>query len=351
MISANVGIAMSGGVDSTVSATLLQEYGHRVRGFYMLLPLPGIDEQVARVRNVADRLGVPLTLVDLRKEFSSEVIHYFLCTYKAGQTPNPCIRCNQLIKFGSLLDAMLESGVDMVSTGHYARVESDQGTVKLYRGADPKKDQSYFLCRLSQKQLRRLILPLGQWRKEQAYRRAAELGFDFQGQESQDVCFLPDGLQQFLHQQGVKDHPGDIIATDGTLLGRHRGIIRYTIGQRRGLGLPDTTPWYVVRLDPVNNLVVVGKNEELFSSSLQVHDMQWQVPPPSAPLKADVQLRSTHRRAQASIDAIANDRWRIDFTAPQRAITPGQFAVIYQGNLVIGSGVIHDPSETSSTSL
>lgn len=339
---------MSGGVDSTVSASLLLENGHRVHGFFMLLPLPGLDDQITRVRDIADRLAIPLSLVDLRQEFSAEVISYFLATYRQGQTPNPCIRCNQVIKFGALLDRMLSEGVEQAATGHYARIEPSPESSALYRGVDPGKDQSYFLCRLSPEQLNRLILPLGNWRKEQTYGRAAALGFDFQGQESQDVCFLPDGLQPFLTRQGVHDHPGEIVAADGTVLGHHRGIFQYTIGQRRGLGLPDATPWYVTGLDPATNRVMVGKEEALFRSSLMVHAMQWLVPSPSMPWHGTVQLRSTHRRARARVALIGPDQWRIDFEQPQRAITPGQYAVLYQGDQVIGSGVIDDPSTTSA---
>ncbi|MCL1980209.1 MAG: tRNA 2-thiouridine(34) synthase MnmA [Proteobacteria bacterium] len=335
-----VGVAMSGGVDSTMAAALLREQGHEVHGFFMLLPLPDLDSQLARVRQVASQLAVPLTLIDLRPHFTDQVIGYFLATYQSGLTPNPCIRCNHAIKFGHLATAMRSHGMDRLATGHYARIDQRSGRQFVARGADLRKDQSYFLARLDAAQVEYILLPLGTWTKEQVYQRAAGLGFRFAGQESQDVCFLAAGLPAFLAAQGIGDQAGPVVCRDGRQLGTHRGVWRYTIGQRRGLGLPDATPWYVVELDGVNNRVIVGKNSDLFADRCTVHSLRWMQEPPILPWRGLVQLRSRHRPAAAELTSATDGTWRLAFASPQRAVTPGQFAVFYEDDLVLGSGII-----------
>lgn len=346
-----VGIAMSGGVDSTVAATLLQEQGYQVHGFFMMLPLAHLDAQLQRVQEVADILAVPLTCVDVRHQFSDQVIRYFTDGYRAGQTPNPCVHCNRLIKFGVLALAMMEHGMDKVATGHYARVRSIGEHCALFRGADPLKDQSYFLARLASVQLQNLLFPLGDWTKKQVYRQAQKLGLQFQGEESQDVCFLSQGLPSFLAEQGLHDTTGSIVTMDGVQLGEHRGVWHYTIGQRRGLALPDATPWYVVGLDAANNRVVVGKNTDLFLNACSIHSLQWSQEPPPLPWCGRVQLRLHHTPAAAQVRQAGPDCWHITFDTPQRAITPGQFAVFYEGDQVLGSGVISGPGPTSEADI
>lgn len=332
-----VGIALSGGVDSTAAAALLLEQGFAVQGFFMLL-LPDSEKQVGKVQHIADRLGIPLHLIDLREQFQQQIISSFTAAYRQGLTPNPCIVCNRLIKFGLLSEAMAAQGMDAMATGHYARVEDG----RLGRGCDPAKDQSYFLCRLTAAQLARLILPLGVWRKQDVFAQARAMSFNHfeESGESQDVCFLAgQNLASFLAGQGLEASSGEIMTGDGRLLGRHQGSWKYTVGQRRGLGLPDATPWYVTGLDAASNRVIVGKNEALFRRELLLTDVQWQMEPPEK-WQGRVQLRSRHQAAEARVMPAESGGWRVCFTEPQRAVTPGQFAVLYQDDWVVGSGVI-----------
>jgi len=339
----NIGIAMSGGVDSTIAASLLQDLGYRVHGFFMLLPLVHLETQKQRVREVADKLSIPLRYIDMRHQFSDQVIRYFIEGYRAGQTPNPCIFCNHAIKFGRLAETMLQQGMDRIATGHYARVRQVGDHFAVFRGTDRFKDQSYFLARLSSPQLSRLVFPLGEWTKEQVYHRAKALGFDFQGEESQDICFLTRGLPSFFAEQGLPEQAGPIVSLDGTVLGEHRGAWNYTIGQRRGLGLPDATPWYVVGIEGHANRVIVGKNADLLQSACMLHSLQWTQAPPVLPWSGQVQLRSRHAPAAARLRPAGPDRWQLTFATPQRAITPGQFAVFYEDDQVLGSAVIAGP--------
>lgn len=338
-----VGIAMSGGVDSTVAASLLQEQGYQVHGFFMLLPLAHLDVQLQRVAEVADSLAVPLTRVDVRPQFSDQVIRYFIDGYRAGQTPNPCMQCNRLVKFGTLAATMMHAGMDKIATGHYARVGRRGGHSALLRGADRRKDQSYFLARLAPAQLQHLLFPLGEWTKGEVYQRAQRLGLPFQGEESQDVCFLSQGLPAFLAAQGIRDTIGPIVTRDGVQLGEHRGVWHYTIGQRRGLGLPDATPWYVVGIEAANNRIIVGKDTDLLQEVCAIHLLQWSHEPPALPWRGQVQLRLHHPPAAVQVCPAGPDCWLLVFDTPQRAITPGQFAVFYEGDQVLGSGVISGP--------
>ncbi len=337
-----IGIAMSGGVDSTVTALLLREQGYEVHGFFMRLPVAESEKQIQRVQEIAEAIDIDLELIDMREQFSEKIIRYFTKQYRQGKTPNPCVVCNKTIKFGVLLETMLSRGMDKGATGHYARINHDPDRgYHLLRGLDPKKDQSYFLCRLDQKQLARILFPLGSWHKQDVYAKAESLGLTgFSGNESQDVCFLSTGLQEFLTRQGVGEKTGEICSLDGRLLGHHSGISHYTVGQRRGLGLPDATPWYVVGLDPKNNRILIGKNEELFKQEIVICDLQWTSPNLSLPWQGLVQLRSRHQPARARLQQTAENRWLIRCTELQRAITPGQFAVFYEDERVVGSGTI-----------
>ncbi|MCI5120838.1 MAG: tRNA 2-thiouridine(34) synthase MnmA [Candidatus Electrothrix sp. AUS4] len=336
-----VGVAMSGGVDSTVVAATLLEQGFSVRGFFMKLPLPGLDKQIEKVQLVADRLGIPLHFVEMGEMFNKRIINYFCTEYRLGRTPNPCVVCNQEIKFGLLIQAMRAQGVDRIATGHYAGICQINGRFFLRRGDDPKKDQSYFLCRLSSQQLQQVFFPLAEQCKTDIFRRAQDLGFtQFSGEESQDVCFMAQhDLTSFLLEQGLSSEQGEIVSTEGEVLGTHQGIWKYTVGQRRGLGIPDATPWYVVGLDAEKNQVLVGKNEELFHRELRLSRMQWQLDEPRS-WQGKVQLRSRHRAAPAEVLPETDGNWRVCFDEPQRAVTPGQFAVLYQDDMVVGSGII-----------
>lgn len=345
---------MSGGVDSTAAALLLQDQGYTVTGFFMDLPIAGPCERelrLRRVQEVAQRLRIPLHVIDLRKRFHDEVILPFVRDYQAGRTPNPCCRCNPLLKFGLLARAASELGQPLLATGHYARLQQREGRNLLLRAAYQKKDQSYFLAGLSAEQLKTSLFPLGNMDKEEAYQRAEAAGFSFRGEESQDVCFLSSTqtLPSFLQQQGLVETEGEVLAVDGRCLGIHRGIWHYTIGQRRGLGLPDATPWYVVGLDGLRNLVIVGKEQDLWQQECQVRDLHWIHEQPDFPWQGLAQLRSRHRAAPACLERIDDPcdegkqkKWLLRFNQPQRAITPGQFAVFYEGCQVMGCAIIDD---------
>lgn len=340
-----VGIAMSGGVDSSVTASLLKQNGFSVHGFFMLLPLPGVDKHIKRVQGVAKHLDIPLHLIEMENIFSQAVMDYFIRTYQQGRTPNPCVICNKQVKFGALLNEIMSRGMDKMATGHYARIaQLDDGKFVLKRGRDPKKDQSYFLCRLSSKQLQNLILPLGELTKKEVYDLAANMNLSgIHGPESQDICFLADEtVSSFFDNQGFQDHPGDIMTGEGRVIGHHRGLWHYTIGQRRGLGLPDATPWYVKRLDAENNRLIVCKNEDLFTNQIGVKDVVWTGTVPPALWQGGVQIRGHHPASPASVSQAAHENWSILFKEQQRAVTPGQFAVFYRKNIVMGSGVISD---------
>ena len=335
---------MSGGVDSTACAIMLQK-DYAVQGFFMHLAQPDFERQLDRVQEIADRIGIPLAVIDLQSQFNEKVLDYFSASYAAGLTPNPCLIFNQEINFGLFLQAILAAGMDSMATGHYARLKERDGSIHLHKGVDPLKDQSYFLSRLGQQQLSRLIFPLGENLKSETYRFVEEQGFTgFSGLESQDVCFLAcESVGDFLEKRnpgGQTDGP--IVNSDGLEIGRHNGLFRYTIGQRRGLGIPDSTPWYVVRLDPENNRVIVGKEDELLQRTVNIHDLHWLSGiPPEDGSRFEVRLRSTHRGAPAGISFDGEDQIILHFDEPQRAVTPGQFAVLYQGDEVLGSGVIY----------
>jgi len=340
-----VGVAMSGGVDSSVTAKLLKNKGCQVQGFFMALAQPDLDQQIDRVKKVAAHLDIPITIVDLADEFKETVLDYFTQSYFKGKTPNPCIVCNPRIKFGRLLKEILAAGCDRMATGHYARiVEGPDKTFHLLQGQDPKKDQSYFLHRLNQQQLSRILFPLGEHTKENVYKIAVELGISgVHGAESQDVCFLKDtDVGSFLAQSpSAANTAGPIITLDYKKIGRHDGIHHFTVGQRKGLGIPDATPYYVVALDPAKNAVVVGKKEDLYQHELSVVDVNWTAgQEPDLPSEFFTKIRYRHPGAPAQVMVSENNAYTVHFQEPQMAITPGQFAVFYYDDEVIGGGVI-----------
>ncbi len=339
----HIGIAMSGGVDSTACALLLRD-SYRVEGFFMRLAQPNFTEQHARVTTLAARLGIPLQVIDLRKAFAEKVLDYFSDSYFMGLTPNPCVICNREIKFGLFMDAILSSGMTGMATGHYAIIKTVGTLHHLYKGIDPRKDQSYFLSRLTQSQLAKITFPLGDRTKETTYRLVEEHGFnDFGGLESQDVCFLGNNeISSFLENRSPSAHPeGPILSTSGKLLGRHRGLFRYTIGQRRGLGIASEAPLYVVALDVRTNAVIVGSNQDLYRSRILIEKFHWLAgSAPDTTKMYSVRIRYSHPGSNAHL-ALHNDgKGEIIFTEPQRAITPGQFAVVYDDNELLGSGII-----------
>ena len=353
---------MSGGVDSSVAACLLQQQGYQVIGLTMQiwdgsLPLPdegrsgcygpGEARDIEAARTMARRLGIPHHVIALAPEYAAEVLDYFRTEYRAGRTPNPCVRCNRSMKFGLLLERARALGIafDKFATGHYARVIQDSGSNRwhLMRSLDPAKDQTYFLSRLTQEQLSQVVFPLGAMTKTGVKALARELGFS-------DVADKPES-QNFIESKnyGVvfgpgEQVPGPIVDTHGNLLGQHRGIVNYTVGQRKGLGIGGSaTPVYVVRLDACSNTVVIGSHEDLYASRLVAHDLNWIGIPalPDQPLPAQVKIRQQHKETPAMLGrgAGANTIEAV-FEKPQMAITPGQVAVFYDGDLVLGSGII-----------
>ena len=336
-------MAMSGGVDSTVTAALLQGAGAEVRGVFMLLGQPDQAAQVDKVRGLAERLGISLEVVDLHAEFAARVISYFRASYFRGETPNPCVVCNRTIKLGLLLDQVLASGAEFMATGHYVRLHRDpDGGRHLLRGLDPSKDQSYFLCGLGPEQLRHLLFPLGEKHKSEVYELAAGLGLQFTpSQESQDVCFLKGReLGDFLAEAAPPDLAGPVVTTAGREVGRHAGIYNFTIGQRRGLGIPAHAPYYVVGLEAAGNRVVVGSSAELFRDRLLVPEVNWLAGVPELPTELAVQIRYRQRPVAATVSLAPGGGAEVVFGDPQRAVTPGQFAAFYRGEELLGGGVI-----------
>lgn len=338
-----IGIAMSGGVDSTAAALMLRD-SNTIQGFFMRLAQPDFDDQLERVSHLADKLSISLQVIDLREQFNKKVLDYFSSTYAQGRTPNPCMICNHEIKFGLFQEAILASGAEIMATGHYAQIVYDNSAYHLLDGTDNTKNQSYFLARLSQSQLCHTLFPLGQLQKADIFQFVKQHGFKhFDGVESQDICFLGnESVSQYLeknHPQYIKKGP--ILSTEGQHLGEHTGLYRYTIGQRRGLGLPDTSPWYVAGIDATQNTLIVGKPDDLMKSELEIDNLHWisgNMPDTNRAYK--VRIRYSHRGSMATLHPHQAGHMRLVFEEPQRAVTPGQFAVIYNESEVLGSGVI-----------
>lgn len=345
-------VAMSGGVDSSVAAYLTRQSGYRCIGAIARLgdsSLPGCADpegSIADAQAVAQRLGMEFTVLERTEQFRQEVVDYFVDTYKEGQTPNPCVRCNRAIKFGDLLEQALAMGCGKIVTGHYARIRQDETTGRylLYKAADEAKDQSYFLAGLNQHQLSHTLFPLGELTKEEARTIALEQGFvNAKKKDSQDVCFIPDGdFAAFIQRYTSMQFPaGDFLDLNGNIVGKHSGAIRYTLGQRKGLGLAMGEPVYVCGKDMNANTVTVGPNEALFTRELLAKDWNW-IPFPALlePIRVTAKARSRHLGAPATVYPLEDGTAKVIFDEPQRAITPGQAVVLYQENLVIGSGTI-----------
>jgi tRNA-specific 2-thiouridylase len=355
-------VAMSGGVDSSVAAFLLQREGYSCTGAMMKLydgdgGCCSLDD-AEDARAVAQRLGMPFYVFNFTEAFEERVMVRFVETYRRGQTPNPCIDCNRFVKFEKFLHRGLEMGQDYIATGHYARIGRDAGgRYLLKKSLDETKDQSYVLYAMTQKQLARTLFPLGGMTKDAVRELAAQAGFiNAKKRDSQDICFAPDGdyagfIKRFdckkktpdeIHQKLRDDKTtGNFIDTEGRILGKHKGLIHYTIGQRKGLGISALQPLYVCALDVENNNVVLGKSEELFSKALTADEMNL-IPfdTLSAPMRITAKIRYSHPAQPATVRQVGDDRLHIEFDLPQRAITPGQAVVLYDGDTVIGGGTI-----------
>ncbi|MDM8553090.1 tRNA 2-thiouridine(34) synthase MnmA [Desulfobacterales bacterium HSG2] len=336
-------IAISGGIDSLVSAYLLKKQGHKVFGIHFLTGYESGDPY--QIRNIADQIGISVKVRDCSTEFRSEVVDYFTQTYQAGRTPNPCLVCNPSIKFGTILAAARESGASRLATGHYARVtKDDSGRCHLLRGIDPEKDQSYFLAFLSQEQLTAACFPLGNMTKSEVRKLAAKKGLHPEvKEESQDVCFIKGcSYGEFLaRHQELAPKPGPIQDVNGRILGEHKGLHLFTIGQRRGINCPASEPYYVTRIDTEQNRLVVGFKKDLLSSECRVAGINWIARKPASPIKVHTRLRHRHKAAPSTLFPIDNNLAVVRFETPQSAITPGQGAVFYRGEEVLGGGWIH----------
>jgi tRNA-specific 2-thiouridylase len=367
-----IAVAMSGGVDSSAAAALLKEQGHELIGFTMQLwnqrrhinvdengdPLPSrccsLDD-VYDARRVAESLGFPFYVLNLEEDFERDVVEPFVQSYLSGETPIPCVACNSRLKFASLDRMAMSLGCDKVATGHYARVEYDDATnrYRLFRGRNHWKDQSYFLWELNQNQLSHAYFPLGEMLKSEVRDIARDANlYTADKQESQEICFVPDGkysefIDRYLEHEDRSDEmppEGDIVDTAGKTVGTHSGIHRYTIGQRRGLGIAHEKPLYVIQIERARNKIIVGEADDLESKEFIAKGVNWVAfDEPSEPVRARVKVRYRHDPAPATIQALPGGRAQIVFDEPQRAITPGQATIFYDikdGDEVVGGGWI-----------
>lgn len=348
-------IAMSGGVDSSVAAFLMKEQGCQCIGATMKLfhnEDIGVKrtktccslEDVEDARSVAFCLGIPYYVFNFSDDFKGQVIDRFIAAYERGATPNPCIDCNRYLKFERLYERARILGCDAIVTGHYARIEQENGRWLLKKSLDESKDQSYVLYSLTQEQLAHTRLPLGAMHKSETRRIAEEQGFyNADKPDSQDICFVPDGdYAGFIARFTGHDCPaGDFVDEEGHVLGRHKGIVHYTVGQRKGLGIAADAPLYVKQIDAASNRVVLSGNESLFSRELTANDFNWiayDVPPRE--LRASARVRYHQREQAATVTVLGDGRVHLVFDEPQRAITPGQAIVLYDGDTVLGGGTI-----------
>ncbi len=336
-----VAVLMSGGVDSSVAAAILKKSGYRVAGFTLRLwDTPAALESVRDARAVADRLGIPHRVLDFRTAFQTRVLDPFFAAYLAGATPNPCTVCNPAIKFGFFLEKALRMDFNKVAAGHYARIESRRGSFFLKKGIDPGRDQSYFLYRLRPEYLGRLLFPLGRLTKDLVRRRAAALGFfNAEKADSQELCFAAgSGYAEFIARH-FPARPGPIYDPAGRYLGEHRGIIYYTVGQRSGLGVSAAHPWYVIRIDPVKNALVLGPRSAAYRVKVNASEVNWIQPPRTPVFRARARIR--YRSPEIGVRVkCQGDRFQAVFDQPQFAPAPGQSLVLFRGQRVLGGGVI-----------
>lgn len=344
----SVFVGMSGGVDSSLTAALLKEHGYRVTGVYMknwTQDFPGFEcpwkQDLADAKRVAVQLKIPLEVFDFEKEYKEKVVDYMLVEYKSGRTPNPDIMCNQEIKFRIFLDLSLEKGADFIATGHYARVEDG----KLFKGVDANKDQSYFLYRVTEDALEKILMPIGGMKKKDVRAQAKKRGLVTAGKkDSQGICFVGEvGIREFLERYINDIEPGVIVDQNGKEIGQHEGAIFYTIGQRQGLGVGGGLPYYVTHKDMEKNIVYVTTNlddEHLWGDSFVIRDTHWINETPDTSKKYDVRMRHLSKLTTCRLEALDDGGYEVKLSKPERALTAGQSAVVYEGDRVIGGGII-----------
>ena len=344
MYQKRVAVAMSGGVDSSLAAALLKEAGYEVSGVYMQLQsAPNRGWNTSDLERTCQILDIPLHKLNFENELQTLVIDYFCHEYSLGRTPNPCIACNRHIKFGLLLDRVLQMGADYLATGHYAIINQSPDGFRLLKAVDQTKDQSYFLYTLGQEELRHLLLPLGDLRKVAVRGLAARLSLPTHARrDSQDVCFIPDNDYRSFLASRISLKAGDIVDTGGSVLGKHHGLAQYTVGQRQGLGLISNNPRYVIKLDATSNRLVVGTEDQLLGDSLIAGTLSWvsgKVLAEPIYITAKVRYRSPEAKATLHLN---NGGAEVRFHQPQRAIAPGQAVVFFQGDNVLGGGIIDE---------
>jgi tRNA-specific 2-thiouridylase len=348
----NTAVAISGGVDSLMAAYLLKEMGHQIIAIHFVTGFeddsaftrePGADSKPKALK-IGEQLGIPVEIVDIRTEFKEKIVDYFCRTYQSGRTPNPCMRCNPSIKFGTIFALAQKFGAQQLATGHYARIKRDaRGHHHLFKGRDLKKDQSYFLARLTRQQLANACFPLGEMKKSEVKQMASQKGLaPVTKGESQDVCFIKnEGYAEFLAKHaGLAPQPGLIENTNGQIIGEHQGLHLFTIGQRRGINCPAAKPYYVVRLDAPRNRLIVGDKDDLWSSECRVTDINWIGEKPHVPVEILTRVRYRSKEVPGTLEPIDGRTANVRFKAPQSAVTPGQGAVFYRGDEILGGGWI-----------
>lgn len=341
-------LAMSGGVDSSVAALLLQKQGFLVLGVHMRLK-PDFEAGERAARLVAKKLGIKFYPVNVSQKFKKEVVDYFIDSYRNGLTPNPCVHCNKLIKFGELLRVKDELGADFLATGHYVQIVKDKQGLNLCRAVDKNKDQSYFLYNLTQNQLKQIIFPLGGYVKDEIKKIAGKNDLPNIKTESQDVCFLLQDGKIVEHNEYLKKHikaeSGPIMTLAGKTIGKHQGLYCYTRGQRKGIEIGGTGPYYAAKMDYAKNILYVVKDPGdpvLLSKEFVIHNPNWIATDLDFPLQCEVAIRYRHKAVSCTVEALSENRFKVILKKPERAITPGQSAVFYDGDLVLGGGVICD---------
>lgn len=334
-------IAMSGGVDSSVAALLMKNEGYECIGATMNLYL---ENDITDAKKVADKLNIPFYAFEMKKDFQNFVIEKFISAYEDGKTPNPCVECNRTLKFGAMMEKMSELEADYVVTGHYARVVFEDGEYKLKKAVDESKDQSYFLHILTQEQLKHIKFPLGEYTKSEIREIAENNGFtNAHKKDSQDICFVSDGdYVSFIKGYNGKEYPkGLFLHKDGFSFGEHKGIVNYTIGQRKGLGVAYTKPLYVLEIQPDTQNVILGDNEDLFTDTVTAKNVNIiSGKPLSEPIRVNARIRYRHKEQPALAWQDENGYLYVKFDQPQRAITKGQYVVLYDNDTVIGGGEI-----------